>query len=247
VEHLISLGKEEDHSVNALVVEANIEYLNKKEAANGSRPRADSPRLLVASCVRLHVVCAIHLAWERCRRLVDCSSLLVFRKDPSPMSIPQTSNGSRFENAFALSAQDALNQLGGNRQDGLSHEEADRRLETYGWNQLRGKKAPSLFVTMVRQLRSFLILILMAAVIISVWVGNWIEAFVILAIILLNALVGALQERKAERALQSLKELAAPDARVLRDGTTQLIPARDLVPGDLVFSDRRISPTNQER
>jgi len=151
------------------------------------------------------------------------------------MSIPQTSNGSRFENAFALSAQDALNQLGGNRQDGLSHEEADRRLETYGWNQLRGKKAPSLFVTMVRQLRSFLILILMAAVIISVWVGNWIEAFVILAIILLNALVGALQERKAERALQSLKELAAPDARVLRDGTTQLIPARDLVPGDLVF------------
>jgi len=88
---------------------------------------------------------------------------------------------------------------------------------------------------MLRQLRSFLILILVAAVIVSIWVGDWIEAAVILAIILLNALVGALQERKAERALQSLKELAAPDARVLRDGTSQVIPARNLVPGDLVF------------
>lgn len=151
------------------------------------------------------------------------------------MSISQTPNRSHFEAVFALSTQDAIDQLGGSRQDGLSHEEAERRLETYGLNQLRGKKSPSLFVTMVQQLRSFLILILVAAVIVSILVGDWIEASVILAIILLNALVGTLQERKAERALQSLKELAAPDARVLRDGTTQLIPARNLVPGDLVF------------
>lgn len=151
------------------------------------------------------------------------------------MSSSQSSNGFYSKAFFALSAQDALNQLGGSRHDGLTHREAEQRLEIHGLNRLRGKKAPSLFVTMLRQLRSFLILILVAAVIVSVWVGNWIEAAVILAIILLNALVGALQERKAERALQSLKELAAPDARVLREGTMQLIPARNLVPGDLVF------------
>jgi len=151
------------------------------------------------------------------------------------MSRSQSSNRSHSEAFFALSAQDALNQLGASRHDGLTDQEAERRLEVHGLNRLRSKKAPSLFVTMLRQLRSFLILILVAAVIVSVWVGNWIEAAVILAIILLNALVGALQERKAERALQSLKELAAPDARVLREGTTQLIPACNLVPGDLVF------------
>jgi len=136
---------------------------------------------------------------------------------------------------FTLSIQDTLHGLGSSRQDGLSHQEAKRRLETYGRNQLRGKKAPSFFVTILRQLRSFLILILVAAVIVSIWVGDWIEAAVILVIILLNALVGALQERKAERALQSLKELAAPDARILRGGTTQIVPAQNLVPGDLVF------------
>jgi P-type Ca2+ transporter type 2C len=148
---------------------------------------------------------------------------------------PQSPNERVLESAFALSLQDTLSKLHVSRQEGLSQEEASQRLEAHGPNQLRAKKTPTLFVTMLRQLRSFLILILVAAVLVSIWVGDWIEAAVILAIILLNALVGALQERRAEKALQSLKELAAPDARVLRDGTTQLIPARDLVPGDLVF------------
>ena len=156
-------------------------------------------------------------------------------RNPPSMSRSQPLNELQSRDFFALSILDTIRQLSGSHHDGLSNEEAKRRLEIHGWNQLRGKKTPSLFVTMLRQLRSFLILILVAAVIISIWVGDWIEAAVILAIILLNALVGALQERKAERALQSLKELAAPDARVLRDGTTQIIPARDLVPGDLVF------------
>ena len=151
------------------------------------------------------------------------------------MSRSQSPNGSPDKPAFARPLQAVLSQLGVSRQDGLSQEEARQRIEACGPNQLRGKKPPSLLATMVRQLRSFLILILVAAVIVSTWVGDWIEASVILAIILLNALVGALQERKAERALQSLKALAAPDARVFRDSSAQLIPARDLVPGDLVF------------
>jgi len=151
------------------------------------------------------------------------------------MSNSQSANRPRLGSVFALPLQETLSQLQVSRQEGLSQHEARLRLETHGPNQLRGKKSPTLFATMLRQLRSFLILILVAAVLVSIWVGDWVEASVILAIILLNALVGALQERRAEKALQSLKELAAPDARVLRDGATQLIPARDLVPGDLVF------------
>lgn len=136
---------------------------------------------------------------------------------------------------FALSSQDVINQFDSSRHDGLTHQEAEQRLEIHGWNQLQGKKQPLFLSTVLRQLKSFLILILIVAVIISIWIGDWIEAAVILAIILLNALVGALQERKAERALQSLKKLAAPDARVIRAGMTRLIPARHLVPGDLVL------------
>ena len=70
------------------------------------------------------------------------------------MPISKTQNGSHSEAVFALLPQDVLAQLGGSRQDGLSHEEAEQRLATYGWNQLRGKKSPSLFVIMVRQRRS---------------------------------------------------------------------------------------------
>jgi len=151
------------------------------------------------------------------------------------MPITQSPNTSHPGETYALTVQDALSQLRVSRQHGLSQDEANHRLETSGPNQLHEKKSRSLFASMLQQLRSVLILILVAAVIVSIWVGDWIEASVILAIILLNALVGAFQERRAEQALQSLKELAAPDARVLRDGVSQMIPARELVPGDLVF------------
>lgn len=151
------------------------------------------------------------------------------------MSIAQPPNPPHLDSSFAQSPQDVLTQFSTSRQEGLSQDEVATRLATHGPNQLRGKKSPPFISTMLRQLRSFLILILVAAVIVSVWVGDLIEASVILAIILLNALVGALQERRAEKALQSLKELAAPDARVLRNAATQMIPAKDLVPGDIVF------------
>ncbi|MFC2095107.1 cation-translocating P-type ATPase [Candidatus Bipolaricaulota bacterium] len=149
---------------------------------------------------------------------------------PDPRTSSQTS-----DSFFALSVVDVLDRLGTSQEAGLSHQEAGDRLEAHGLNELRSKKTPSLFFTILRQLRSFLIFILIAAVIISMLVGEWVEAIVILAIVLLNAIVGALQERKAEQALQSLKELAAPDARVLREGDIQVIPAKHLIPGDIVF------------
>ncbi|TFH06312.1 MAG: hypothetical protein E4H08_11170, partial [Candidatus Atribacteria bacterium] len=110
------------------------------------------------------------------------------------MTDSKPSNPMRDHGYFAASVQDTLSQLGASRDKGLTSEEATRRLEIHGLNQLQGKRAPSFLLTVFRQLRSFLILILIAAVLVSVWVGNWIEAGVILFIILLNALVGALQE-----------------------------------------------------
>ena len=142
---------------------------------------------------------------------------------------------SRGDYYFTVTSEDTLARLNSSSKQGLTQQEAMQRLESMGANQLEGKRAPSFLTTVFRQLQSFLILILVAAVLVSLWVGNWIEACVILFIILLNAFVGAIQERKAEQALQSLKELAAPEARVLRDGSIQLIPARQLVPGDIVI------------
>ena len=150
------------------------------------------------------------------------------------MNNSTTSNPMRSEVYLSASPDDALSLLGSSHDKGLTTEEAIHRLEIYGPNQLIGRHAPSFLLTVFRQLRSFLILILIAAVLVSVWVGNWVEAGVIVFIILLNAVVGAVQERKAEQALQSLKELAAPEARVLRDASLRLIPARQLVPGDIV-------------
>ena len=80
-------------------------------------------------------------------------------------------------------------------------------------------------------------MILLAAVALSIALGDWVEAAVILAIVLLNAVVGAFQEARAERALELLRELSAPDARIVRDGRQLAVAAREIVPGDIVLLD----------
>ena len=85
------------------------------------------------------------------------------------------------------------------------------------------------------QLNSFVVLLLIAASAVSALLGEWIDALAILAIVVLNTVLGIVQERRAEQALAALKKLAAPEAQVLRDGRRQVIPARELVPGDMVF------------
>jgi len=139
--------------------------------------------------------------------------------------------------AFSTSAREVLSTLSTAADEGLTEDEARRRLGVYGLNELRRKRATPFAVYVLRQLRSVLILILIGAVGVSIWIGDWIEAAVILVIVLLNALVGATQERKAERALRSLQTLAAPDATVLRDGEIRSVPASLLVPGDIVTLD----------
>jgi len=123
---------------------------------------------------------------------------------------------------------------------GLTKEEASRRLDEYGYNQLTSKRKKSFFQIFMAQFKSFMIIILLIAAAISGMVGimegeGLLDTFVILGILVLNALVGAYQERKAESSLEALKNLATPETKVFRDGVITEIPTRDLVPGDIVI------------
>jgi len=134
----------------------------------------------------------------------------------------------------ALNAEDVLKHLEV-QEDGLSEDQAARRLEQYGQNQLQEAPRPTFWHMLWDQLNNFVVILLIVASIISALLGDYIEAVAIMAIVVLNAVLGIVQEQRAEEALAALKKLAAPDAQVLRDGSRRVIPARELVPGDIVF------------
>jgi P-type Ca2+ transporter type 2C len=118
---------------------------------------------------------------------------------------------------------------------GLSSEEARRRLERYGPNELREKPRPSFFQLLLAQVNSFLIILLVVASVVSAALGELTDAGMIMAIVILNSILGVVQESKAEAAMAALKKMAAPNARVIRDGSIQDVPSRELVQGDIVL------------
>ncbi len=117
----------------------------------------------------------------------------------------------------------------------LTTEEAKRRLEHYGPNQLQEAPRPTFLQMLWEQLNNFVVILLIVASVISALLGEYVEAAAIMVIVVLNAVLGIVQESRAEEALAALKKLAAPDAQVMRDGRRVSIPASELVPGDLVF------------
>ena len=134
-----------------------------------------------------------------------------------------------------------LNQLAVDPASGLSAAEVTARLERYGENKLREKKKKTTFQRFLDQFKDVMILILIAAAIVSFVVvcveQNWGELFepaMILLIVILNAVMGVYQEGKAEKALDALKNMSAPHARVIRDGKETVIDAAQLVPGDII-------------
>ena len=118
---------------------------------------------------------------------------------------------------------------------GLSSAEVEKRLQQYGPNELKEKPRPSFFQLVLVQLNNFIVILLIIASIVSALLGDYIEAGVIMLIVVLNAALGVVQESKAEEALAALKKMAAPECQVLRDGQRISVPARGLVPGDVVF------------
>ncbi|MBL8097041.1 MAG: cation-translocating P-type ATPase [Anaerolineales bacterium] len=119
--------------------------------------------------------------------------------------------------------------------EGLTAAEAARRLNEYGPNALQAAGRVSPWSILVDQFKNILILILLAATALSAFLGHGIESIAIAVIVLFAVLLGFVQEYRAERALEALRQMAAPTAAVLRDGRELDLPARDLVPGDVVF------------
>lgn len=143
-------------------------------------------------------------------------------------------------NFYNREADDVISGLKTSAAEGLSHDEAARRLKEYGFNQLTSKKKRTFLQMFMAQFRSFMIIVLLIAAIISGVVGIYegeglLDTFVILGILIINALIGAIQERKAESSLEALKNLAAPITKVLRNGSVSEIHTRELVPGDIVI------------
>jgi Ca2+-transporting ATPase len=137
------------------------------------------------------------------------------------------------EKWHTLSLEDVQKGLG-TSEKGLDRREAKRRLERYGLNKLPEKKRVEPLSIFLGQFKSFLIFILVVATAISFLIGEWLDGYVILAILVANAILGFVQEYKAEKALMALKQLAVPQATVKRDGKLFVIPATEIVPGDLV-------------
>lgn len=117
---------------------------------------------------------------------------------------------------------------------GLSHHEAEQRLHTFGFNVLQAAKKDSPFKILLRQFSSPLVIILLVALIISYVLGEKIDAIIIAIIVLINALLGFVQEYRAEKALEALQKIASPKAVVLREGKETIIESKNLVPGDVM-------------
>jgi len=122
----------------------------------------------------------------------------------------------------------------GSSRNGLTDLVVKNRLEEYGPNELQEAKRKSPFMMFVAQFLDVMILVLIAAAVISGLIGDVKDTIVIAAIVVINAVVGFIQEYRAEKAMQSLKKMAAPSATVLRNGAYLLVPASELVPGDWV-------------
>ncbi|NLY77105.1 MAG: calcium-transporting P-type ATPase, PMR1-type [Tissierellia bacterium] len=136
---------------------------------------------------------------------------------------------------FQKSKEDLIPELNTDLEKGLSENEAKQRLEKYGPNELKEEVKQSMLSKVIAQFKDFLILILIAASMVSFIVGEKVDAVVIIAIVIVNAALGLYQEGKAEKALEALKKMAAPNAKVLRDGNVTVAPANTLVPGDIVL------------
>ncbi|MBP3040744.1 calcium-translocating P-type ATPase, SERCA-type [Bacillaceae bacterium Marseille-Q3522] len=138
---------------------------------------------------------------------------------------------------FAKSTEDVLTILKVNSDTGLSADEVKTRLEKFGKNKLKGKKKKSLFSLFFSQLKDMLIYVLLGAAVITVVIGEYTDAIIILLVVVLNAVIGVFQEFKAEKAIEALQKMTTPKALVRRDGQVKEVNSAEMVPGDVVILD----------
>ena len=138
------------------------------------------------------------------------------------------------KNWHSMTVEEVLADVMVDKKEGLSAREAVRRLTLTGPNRLTEKKRVSPLFIFFSQFTDFMVLVLIAAAIVSGFLKEYADALTIMTIIVVNAILGFIQEYRAERSLEALKKMVAPEARVIRDGQVGKIPAEALVPGDIV-------------
>ena len=140
-----------------------------------------------------------------------------------------------------LRKEEVLKKLKTNRKEGLTNDEVKFRQEKYGENQLSEKNKETILKKFIKQFQDFMIIILIIASIVSAGVSyfqgenDYIDSIIILAIVILNSIMGVIQEVKAEKAIEALKQMTPPKAKAIREGKTKDINAKELVPGDMVI------------
>ncbi len=138
---------------------------------------------------------------------------------------------------YSKSIDAVLKELNVEQAIGLTENEAKARLEKYGKNRLKGQKKKSILQMFVAQLNDWLIYVLFAAVIITLFLGEYIDSIIILSVIILNAVLGVIQEVKAGNAIEALQKMSSPKSLVRRDGEVREIDSELVVPGDILILD----------
>ena len=135
----------------------------------------------------------------------------------------------------SIEAPEVLKELNTDPRHGLTEDEAKRRLETYGYNELKKEEGVSPLTLFFNQFKNILILILLIAIVLSALVGEVVDAAIIGVIVVFCAVLGFVQEYRAERALEALKKMLTPTITALRGGKEEEIPSKELVPGDILL------------
>ena len=137
-------------------------------------------------------------------------------------------------NWYSIPVEETLKQTG-SKQEGLDDATVQQKLAEHGKNELKAKKKKSPLVIFLRQFLDVMILVLIVAAIVSSFIGEFSDTIVIIVIILLNAVIGFVQEYRAEKAMDALKKMAAPSSHVIRNGKEVELPSIELVPGDIIL------------
>ncbi len=146
------------------------------------------------------------------------------------------------KNWFNKEVNEVEKELKTNLANGLTPAEVEEKRNEYGFNELKAKKKKSLFVKFLEQFKDFMIIVLIIAAIVSGIVGYMegegiTDSIIILIVVIVNAIIGVVQESKAEKSLEALQKLSSHVAKVVRNGKVEVVASRDLVPGDIVVLD----------
>jgi len=138
---------------------------------------------------------------------------------------------------FSKSVEEVLQKFNVNPEQGLSSEDVKDKLAIHGENKLKGKPKKSLVALFFAQLKNMLIYVLLGAAVITICIHEYIDALIILLVVILNAVIGVVQEYKAEKAIQALQQMTTPKSIVKRNGKVEEISSEEIVPGDLIVLD----------